>query len=203
MPMFSDADRLLLNQWEKLAKSCGWIYCFENICFICNRPTEIHQTTDNRLHCETGPALLFSDGYSIYAYKGILVSKQVIMAPNSLTVKQIIKEKNQEVRRVMIERFGQVRFLKESGASLIHEDETGKLWKKELANDEPVLMVEVINSSPEPTGEYKTYFLRVHPELRLLFPNGELGDPQPMTAHSAIASTFGKTALEYHPLIQT
>ncbi len=202
-PMFSNEDRALLSQWERLTRSCGWIYALDGICFICDRPTEIHQNERNLLHCETGPALAFSDGYAVFAYKGVRVPAKIIENPEMITCSDVLKEKNVEVRRVMIERYGQSRFLTDSGSTLLHEDETGKLWERRFKDDEPMLMVEVINSTPEPDGEYKTYFLRVHPEIRLMHPDGSLGDPQPRTAHSAIASTFGKTAQEYHPLVQT
>ena len=104
--------------------------------------------------------------------------------------------------RLMIERFGQGRFLTESGAKLVHQDATGKLWHKDLQDDEPMVMVEVLNSTPEPDGHTKTYFLRVHPELRPLLATG-LGSPQEPTAHNAVASTFGLYGHEYHPLIET
>ena len=57
-------------------------------------------------------------------------------------------------------------------------------------------MVKVLNSTPEPDGTQKPYFLRVHPELRLLLKNS-LGDPQPASPVNAIASTFGMTGQQY------
>ena len=59
------------------------------------------------------------------------------------------------------------------------------------------MVVKVVNSSPEPDGTYKDYFIEVHPELRLLGEDGSLGDPQPLTALNAIASTHGVTGEEY------
>lgn len=89
----------------------------------------------------------------------------------------------------MIERFGQERFLRESGAQKINSDDWGTLWRKEIKNDEPVVMVEVLNSTPEPDGEFKTYFLRVPPTTK--------------TAREAIAWSFDKTEDEYEPIVQT
>jgi hypothetical protein len=104
-------------------------------------------------------------------------------------VEQIRDEANAEVRRVMLEHFGFDRYLQASGARELHRDETGILWRVELDRDEPLVMVEVVNSTPEPDGTSRTYFLRVPPNIR--------------TARAGVAWTFGLTEDEYHPLAQT
>ena len=50
-------------------------------------------------------------------------------------------------------------------------------------------MVEVQNSTPEPDGSIKTYFLRVPPATR--------------TAREAVAWTFGLGAVEYRPAAES
>ena len=44
----------------------------------------------------------------------------------------------------------------------------GEVWLNcaERPGDDPMVMVEVINSSPEPDGSYRTYWLRVPPTMR-------------------------------------
>jgi hypothetical protein len=49
----------------------------------------------------------------------------------------------------------------------------------------------------------KTYWLRVHPELRPLMADGSLGNPQPITVHNAVASTFGMRGDEYRPEMES
>jgi hypothetical protein len=65
----------------------------------------------------------------------------------------------------MIERFGAEGLVREGDASLVAEDETGRLWQRHLHDrqfdEEYITMVEVQNSTPEPDGSYRTYFLRV------------------------------------------
>jgi hypothetical protein len=56
--------------------------------------------------------------------------------------------------------------------------------------------VKVINSTPELDGSSKPYFLRVHPEARLLLKDG-VGDAQKLTPLNAVASTFGLTGEQY------
>ena len=50
-------------------------------------------------------------------------------------------------------------------------------------------MVKVVNSTPEPDGSFKDYFLRVPPEI--------------VRAKQAVAWTFGKKENEYSPALQT
>ena len=54
------------------------------------------------------------------------------MAPESITVEAIDAERNIERRRVLIERFGEERLVREGGAKLADEDETGRLWRREM-----------------------------------------------------------------------
>ncbi len=92
----------------------------------------------------------------------------------------------------MVERFGAERLVREGGATLLHEDAAGRLWRREFERErwiDPVVMVEVINSTPEPDGSRRTYFLRVPPGTR--------------TATAAVAWTFGMRESEYAPAHET
>ena len=87
------------------------------------------------------------------------------------------------------QRYGAERYLREAGARLLAQDDYGKLWRVEFDDDEPLQMVEVVNSTAEPDGSYKTYFLRVPPRYR--------------TAHGAVAWTFEIEKRGYAPQVQT
>jgi hypothetical protein len=94
------------------------------------------------------------------------VTQQIVEAPETLTVEQIRNEPNQEIRRIMVERFTPERFLQESDARKIDSDDWGILWEIPDAPDDPdrpLRMVEVVNSTPEPDGSSKRYWLRVPP----------------------------------------
>jgi hypothetical protein len=71
----------------------------------------------------------------------------------------------------------------------MHSDEFGELYRKELAGDEPLVMVCVINKTPEPDGTYKKYFLRVPPQIT--------------TAKDAVAWTFEQPTEGYTPSQET
>lgn len=104
----------------------------------------------------------------------------MVEAPETITAAEIQAEPNAEVRRVMLERFGAARYIQEIGAKEIDRDldQYGArrvLYQAEMDGDEPLVMVQVVNSTPEPDGTYHEYWLRVDPRCR--------------TAREAVAST--------------
>ena len=151
-----------------------------------------------RLHCADGPALKFRDGYALYVVHGVTVPDFVVENPNSITYQMIESEQNKEVQRVMVDFFGRKRYLSESGAEKISQDDWGILWQKpSTKGGGKQLFVEVVNSTAEPDGTFKDYILCVHPELCPIYNFRIVGGPQKLTALNAVASTFGLTGEEY------
>jgi hypothetical protein len=178
-----------LDGIQKLTESCGWWWPYENLCFITSRPVELHRDNRGRLHNETGMAIRYADGWGFYAWHGIIVPEYVILLPEGLDFEMINAEPNAEVRRVLIERFGLDNYLKRGEVIKIHQDPCGILYRMNLKGDEPILVVRVINSTAEPDGIFKEYFLRVPPNI--------------MRARQAVAWTFGLSEEEYTPKAET
>lgn len=111
-----------LSIMETLCRHSGWHYVFEYIAIICDRPTEVHME-NGVCHNEKGPAIAYSDGFKCFVIEGHNVTEQIVMAPETLTLEQIDTEGNAEVKRIMIQRFGAHKYLKETGAKVINEDE--------------------------------------------------------------------------------
>jgi len=180
---------------------------------LTERPVHVELDARGRLHSESRAAIEYPDGFGLYRWHGVAVPEHVIRAPETITVAEIDAQTNAEVRRVMIERVGLARYMRDGGARLVHEDRDRfghprRLWKRELSGDEPIVIVEYTNSTPEPDGSHKIYTSRVHPQLRpLLGVNaaGEprYGDPQKETALNAIASTWGLRGDEYTLPVET
>lgn len=169
------------------------------------RPTAIHTERVNlrgwsdgavrrRLHADHGPAMVFPDGWCIYAIHGVVIShkqRHIVEQPDTITVAEIEAEHNSEIRRIMIERYGAARFLADSGASVVHELPAdhpsvglrgARLLRKDMPRGEPVVCVDLLNSTPEPDGSVKRYMLRVDPNAY----DGEAS----RNAHAAAASTW-------------
>ncbi|MFC0042179.1 DUF6745 domain-containing protein [Actinomadura rayongensis] len=171
------------------ARSAGWWWPYENLVIIAERPVELHRDEPGRLHRGDGPAVAWPDGFALHAWRGMPIPADFVRTLDGLTPERIRAEDNAELRRVMLEIYGYDRYLAESNATPLHRDETGVLWRIDLPDDEPVVMVEVVNSTPEPDGTSRTYYLRVPPATR--------------TAREGVAWTFGVDAADYHPQAQT
>jgi hypothetical protein len=156
----------ILSGWSAIARNSFWWYPFENICFVCDRPNEYHFDERWRLHNQNGMAVRFSDDYGLYAEHGVIVPAWIMESPENLTVEKIRDERNTEIRRVMIGRYGQSRYLNDNNAKLINSDGYGDLYRAEVPDDEPLVMVKVVNSTPEFDGLYRDYFVRVPPDMR-------------------------------------
>jgi hypothetical protein len=182
----AEETKKLTGLW-KVCKSAGWYLPYENVCFVSERHNSLHLDEQGRLHNPTGAALAYPDGWGVYAVHGVRLPEWIITEPEKITIENIQTMNNAEIRRVMIDKFGADRYA-QSG-KIIHEDEFGTLYRLEVTNDEPIVMVKVTNSTPEPDGSFKDYYLRVPPETK--------------TAREAVAWTFGMSEQEYQPEYQS
>lgn len=192
------------------AKECGWWWPFDDTVIISDRPCELHRDSENRLHNETGPAVLYTDGYALYSIHGVTVPEDIVMDRSSITVDRIDNASNVELSRIMTELYGEARYILDSKLKPIHKDSTGILYKKEVAGDEPICMVRLLNSTPEPDGTMsrkeavKTFGKKAVDRISTLdtdmFKQYWIGVPPDMsTAAEAVAWTFGLTSSTYQP----
>lgn len=75
-------------------------------CFCSDMPVDMKFDQMYRLHNEEGPAIVFSDGYEQYYWRGEGVPKRWIMDGDSITKEEIINESNLERRKIMMEILG-------------------------------------------------------------------------------------------------
>jgi hypothetical protein len=181
-----------LDYWIDICKSCHWFYPFLDFCIISDKPREIHRDELGRLHNPSGMALKYLD-WGFYSIHGVRLDGEIVEHPENITVAQIDSEPNVEIRRIMVERYDKQRFngafLVDGGAQEIHRDECGILYRREVGDDEPIIMVKVVNTTPEPSGEFRDYFLRVPPTIQ--------------TARAAVAWTFEQSPEAYQPEVQS
>ncbi len=183
----SGSDRL--RGLMELARSAGWWWPHRGGVVLCERPSRLERDAQGRLHAGNGPAVGYPDGWAVWAWHGIRVPRQAIERPEELRAREVLAEPDAEVRRVLIERLGTDRFLRDAGATRVAEDDTGILWRLDLPDDEPLVCVEVTNATPGPGGALRRHVLRVPPDVR--------------TPREAVAWTFGVDADEYRPLLET
>lgn len=211
----------LVNIWYRVAKNVFYFVPFKDVCLMVERPTSVRvetrpsagapgmrfigdldETPDAnswsdsmyRFHGERKPALEFADGYRLYFIHGIQIPQSVVEHPEKITISAIHRERNAEVRRVLIDLYGRDRFFKDSAAVEVSKDKYGRLLEirfEEIDGRRMDFMrvVELINSTAEPDGTFKKYYLNVPWTVQ--------------TAHEAVAWTFGLTPEEYNPLAES
>jgi len=200
----------LKSRWlillEGLLGSCGFWWVNENTCCVTERPSLIQRDAFHRLHCDLGPAMQFRDGTSLFALQGVLVPEKALFQPRALTAQEIDEVRQSEVKRGLVELLGLNRFLGDLGMveidrvdqphDLAMENNNvvraffglqgGRLFRKENNGDEPKVYVVLKNSTMEPDGCRKEFFIRVPPAIK--------------TVREAVAWTFGMEEMEYAPL---
>ena len=164
-----------------------------------------------RLHCADGPALV-SDVEDLFFWHGVIVPQHVVLEPQKITIAQIEDEPNAERRRVLIERYGMERYVRDSNSQLMQEIEASyslvglrgaRLYRKEVPGDEPIICLDMVNSSPEPDGSVKRYMIRVDPNA--------YGGLAAKNCLAAMASTYRmpdgsllfRTPDDYHPELES
>jgi len=188
--------------YEDTIQSACWWWPHRDFIVVCERPTAINREARNpsqtrgwgshQLHAERGPAVVWPDGWSIYSHHGVRMPADIYETPSALTGQRIDSERNAEVRRVMISLFGSARYAREGNFTVV--DKCGPdhpimglrnaiLLRRDLTEDEPMVMLDMQDSTPDPkTGEYKRYLLRVDPNAY----GGQAG----RECHAAMASTW-------------
>ncbi len=185
--------------WWDLAVAAGGWWLFLEVAVLFDRPVELHIDEDLRPDREDGPAIVYSDGWSVNARDGIHLPSEYF-DPDGITADGIIAERNLERRRLLLERFGHERFVTTGGATLFHEDGAGQLWHigqerawgrdargREFLPENA--FVRVIDATPGVDGIRRVYWLSVPPTA--------------VTAREAVAWTFGLTEEEYQPEVET
>lgn len=161
---FLEDERLFSSEslcdWSLLHRECSAALLFEDIAFVCENPPRYVVNTNGQRFDRFRPTLM-----------------------------EIQKEDNIERRRQLIELYGLSAFMLKSGYRVISQDSYGTLIRKEMPNDEPIVMVIVENATQEQGVEPKKYMLRVPPDM--------------CTAKEAVAWTFGLTEDEYDPVVES
>jgi hypothetical protein len=175
-------------------------------------PLEQKRDMLGRLHCDDGPAYISPTrciwykegrkhgldvdifGTECYFYENISVPRHYILSPETLTVEEVFQNKNTEVRYVGTKIIGYEKIKQHKVYKHLHSDtdQFGRCWELFQISDifnEPLTVVQVQNSSPEPDGTFKTYYLQVPPNMK--------------TCRQAVAWTFRKEEKEYGPEQET
>ncbi len=153
-------------------------------------PTRIMWFKDGRKHGVDADIF----GTIHYYYENIRIPAkyhQAMSDPELLTVEEVLKNNNQEVRYVGMKIVGFERVMQSKNCKVIHKDASTDqvLFQITGVFDEPIKYVRVWNSTPELDGSIKPYYLCVPPETK--------------TCLEGVSWTFRKKPEDYKPSQET
>ncbi|MEG5064700.1 leucine-rich repeat domain-containing protein [Microcoleus sp. B3-A4] len=144
-----------------LFEHCGWIFPFEKICYVCDRPRHLRFDSQHRLHAEAEPAIELADGWNFYYYHGVrLPDNYGKVHPNLWKAEWLLSESNAELKRVLIQGIGCDRIIQELAAEQIDSWQEYALLRIDNADVEPIYLLKMTCPS---TGFI--HALRVPPDL--------------------------------------
>ncbi|MET8853573.1 DUF6745 domain-containing protein [Amycolatopsis sp. NPDC004625] len=152
-----------LELWATLVRSCGWWWPRDGVCVVSERPLAIRTDGEHRLHCETGLAMVYPDGWGVHAWHGTRVPSWVIEDP---TADRINGSVNAEVRRCAIEHLGWAAYIEQAGLRVLSQaPDPGnpgcELQLYDLPGHPPSRLLLAVNGSAERDGTRRRYGLRV------------------------------------------
>jgi len=119
-----------LEALRSIGENAGWLVPHARTCWLSARPDLVRTDAEDRLHCTSGPALRYRDGWSRFAWKGVIVPAWVIERPQDITLDWIDAQIDAPVRHAMIDILTAERFISEGGAHPIARDARGVLWSR-------------------------------------------------------------------------
>jgi hypothetical protein len=162
--------------WEATVESACWWWPHPEFVTVSERPEEIHLEQvgprgpgSHRLHREDGPAIIWPDGWGIWAWHGVRVPREVIETPDALTVDWILGHPNAEVRRAACERIGWDRFAAQAGLAAVDRcpdpanpgHDLALYDLPEAIFERPVRLLVCVNASPDRDGTRRRFGLTV------------------------------------------
>lgn len=154
-----------------VVEATSYIEALPDVAVLAENPVVYATDKDGMLHNAAGPAVRFSDGVEVYSWRGRWVDRDVIEQPVSLEA--IVTERNAEVRRCLIERWGWDTFVRKAHLQPIGPEvedpgnapHTLQLFeipeRLQLSPRNPVRLLMCTNGSSERDGTRRRYGLLV------------------------------------------
>jgi hypothetical protein len=96
---------------SELAKQAGWVYFYEDLVIICQKPTKVTMR-NGRTHNEKGPAIEYADGLKVYSFNGTVIPEKWVMERDTIDPSEIMACTDTDQRAAGIAMFGYDRMKK-------------------------------------------------------------------------------------------
>jgi hypothetical protein len=110
-----------------MARASGWWAPYRNAAIFQDRPCELHFDNSERLHNAAGPAILYRDGFAVYAWHGTRIPATWINTPGFLTPSIALAIDNIEQRRAACEILGWARILDELNCTVLDKNDNPEI----------------------------------------------------------------------------
>jgi hypothetical protein len=162
-----------------------------------------HWYINGQLHRDDGPAIEYANGTREWYINGVRFFSSTdyrSVIDKTVTLEQIDREDSLERRRLFIDAYGIEKYVLNTKSKIVAKNgETVIYRNRRKWNDEPIVLIKLKNSTPEPDGSYKYYFLRIPPRF------GRRSWLKTDSEHikDAIAWTFDMEGKQYNPAIES
>ena len=123
---FKEVAKLPLDysRWNlyEAAAVAGPRYMHEEFCLVSEPPLVLTADDQNLPHNDTGPFCRWSDGSQLYSVHNVRLPGWILEQPETITLEGIRSETNAEIKRIMREKYGESRYLRDIGAKVIDLD---------------------------------------------------------------------------------
>ncbi len=200
--------------WEDAEINAGFRYDHPKFCLVSDFPEVMRFDDANRLHCADGPSCRWRDGFALYHLHGIRVPEHAVIRPQEIILDHSHRQRSTVVIRTMIDHYGPVRYIRDSGMRNTQRDAFGMLYCIRVPNDVPIVMVRVLNATPEANGT-----LSRDDAMRIFGPAARAAaeaspdtrwnehvlhvPPSVHSAHEGVAWTFGMSTRTYKPAFES
>ena len=154
-----------------LSKNVGWWWPLDEAVVVTHKPTKIH-LHDTRLHNLNAPAILYRDGFAVYAMNGVRFSgeeeiKFITTPADQINPEEVLGIRNVEQRSEVIKKVGMDRMFRFFKPTLLdsapeHEYELYSLVVRTDQQDVPRKYLKMRN----PSVDNEVHLEAVHPDCK-------------------------------------
>lgn len=115
--------------FESLANNSFWLFPYDRLAVVCDRPTKISFDDKQRPHAVMQPAIQFADGYSIYAHHGVAIPEKYALLHPQQWQTQWLLENNTQLRQPLIQEITDIQKIETSLATELDSEQEFILLK--------------------------------------------------------------------------
>jgi len=108
----------------ELTKSAGWVWCFEDLVIVSEKPVTLTMNGQNQLHNEKKPALEYRDGTKLYCFNGVSLPEKWVLERETMDPTEILECEDTDKRAAGIALYGYDRLKCQLDYKVIEGDPT-------------------------------------------------------------------------------